>query len=271
MNKNLNIICLDTETTGLSRENDEILQLSIIGGDGEILFSEYIKPSHRKQWTKAQSIHGISPADVKDCKTLIEYRPRIQELLMNADIIVGYNIMGFDLPMLFSNGIYNSFKDGSIIVDVMLAFALRYGEFNERTGDFRWQKLQTCAEYYSYKGNQWHDALDDAKATLFCFYAMFGNPPDIPENDTGVFLTVDDSAEESPLPEQPAAAPPSVRARKTKQKTGRVMIGFGVFFAFGFFVAFNPVVLVITVVLLFFGIRRHKAFKASQKENGEPE
>lgn len=60
-------------------------------------------------------------------------------------------------------------------------------------------------------------------------------------------------------------------APKANRKTGRVMIGFGVFFALGFFVAFNPVVLVIAAVLLFFGIRRYKAFKALQKENGEPE
>lgn len=60
-------------------------------------------------------------------------------------------------------------------------------------------------------------------------------------------------------------------APKKKQKTGRVMIGFGVFFALGFFVAFNPVVLIIAALLLFFGIRRHKAFKASENKNRESE
>lgn len=75
-----------------------------------------------------------------------------------------------------------------------------------------------------------------------------------------------DSENRSSTPE------PSVPlAPKKKRKTGRVMIGFGVFFALGFFVAFNPVVLIIAALLLFFGIRRHKAFKASEKENGEPE
>lgn len=77
--------------------------------------------------------------------------------------------------------------------------------------------------------------------------------------------------EENPKPEQPTAELAPAPAHKSKQKTGRVMIGFGVFFALGFFVAFNPVVLVIAAVLLFFGIRRYKAFKALQKENGEPE
>lgn len=40
----MNIICLDTETTGLNHYDDEILQLSIIDGSGAILFSEYVKP-----------------------------------------------------------------------------------------------------------------------------------------------------------------------------------------------------------------------------------
>ena len=35
----MNIICLDTETTGLNHYDDEILQLSIIDGSGAILFS----------------------------------------------------------------------------------------------------------------------------------------------------------------------------------------------------------------------------------------
>ena len=39
----LNIVCLDCETTGLSSE-DEILQLSIVNGAGEVLFNEYIRP-----------------------------------------------------------------------------------------------------------------------------------------------------------------------------------------------------------------------------------
>lgn len=61
--------------------------------------------------------------------------------------------------------------------------------------------------------------------------------------------------------DQPAAAP----QEKECKKTGRVLIGFGVFFALSFFVAFNPVMLVIAAVFLYFGIRRYKEYKASAK------
>lgn len=273
----MNIICLDTETTGLNPDNDEILQLSIIDGNGEILFSEYIKPSHRKQWTKAERIHGIKPSDVKNCKTLLEYKDQIQEILLSADIIVGYNIVGFDLPMLFNNGIRNDVKDGSVTVDVMLSFAAIYGDYNERTYSYRWKKLKECASYYSYKSDSWHDALDDAKATLFCFYKIYGNPPEIPPIGEGIFPSVGDDEEanvydritkeyESLRTPNPA---PSVPPSKEKKKTGRVMIGFGIFFFIGFFTAFNPICLVVAAVLLYFGIRRHKTFKSSLKGNGK--
>lgn len=41
-------IVIDTETTGFDPECDEVLQVSVIGFDGSILFNEYIKPTKRK-------------------------------------------------------------------------------------------------------------------------------------------------------------------------------------------------------------------------------
>lgn len=273
----MNIICLDTETTGLDRYNDEILQLSIIDGEGTVLFNEYLKPSRCTEWSKAERVHHIKPSDVENCKTLLEYKDRIQEILSTADIIVGYNLVGFDLPMLFNNGIESRVKYGSITVDLMLSFAEVYGEYNHYRGEYKWQKLQTCASYYSYDATSWHDALDDAKATLYCFYKMYGNPPELPSYGTGIYPSIDKTEavyyyKRDPSPVKPsivsASSPASPKKRK---KTGRVMIGFGIFFFIGFFTAFNPIWLVIAAVLLYFGIRRHKAFKSSLNENGKPE
>ena len=114
---------------------------------------------------------------VKDCKPLLYYAHTIQRILENADMIVGYNIHGFDLPFIFNSGIEYHAKENSIVVDVMLAFAEIYGQ--KRYNEYRWQKLKTCAEYYSYSEDSWHNALDDAKATLFCFYKIFGDVPEV--------------------------------------------------------------------------------------------
>lgn len=175
----MKVICLDTETTGLDRQKDEILQLSIIDGDGNVLFDKYFKPLNRRSWAAAERINGISPADVANCKSLIYYKSEIESILLDADVIVGYNIMSFDFPMLFNNGIKNEVKTGSVICDVMEEYALINGEIDDCRGGFRFKKLKDCAKYFKYPCDTWHNALDDAKATLFCFYAICGNPPDL--------------------------------------------------------------------------------------------
>lgn len=93
------------------------------------------------------------------------HRSRMNEILANAELIVGYNSDHFDLKFLRSVGI----KIPEIpTYDVMLEFAP-----DLRTMEPLLQKLATCADYYGYeaKGN-FHDSLEDVRATLYCFYAM---------------------------------------------------------------------------------------------------
>ena len=165
------VICLDVETTGLSCDDDEILQLSIIDGNNDVLFNEYIKPRQRKRWPKAQEVHGISYQMVKDKPTIDEHIPMLNKIIEDAEIIVGYNIDGFDIDFIRAAGV--SVPVNKKTFDVMLEFAEIYGEWNDYHGDYKWQKLATCAKYYNYENNgQFHDSLEDIRATLFCYYAM---------------------------------------------------------------------------------------------------
>ena len=68
------IIVLDTETTGLSHENDEILQLSIIDGEYNTLFGEYFKPKHTTNWDEAEKVNRISPEMVKNKLEIDNYK-----------------------------------------------------------------------------------------------------------------------------------------------------------------------------------------------------
>lgn len=54
-------IVIDTETAGFYSGWDELLQVSVIDGEGYVLFDRLIKPSRRKKWPYAQRVHGISP------------------------------------------------------------------------------------------------------------------------------------------------------------------------------------------------------------------
>lgn len=248
----MNIICLDIETTGLDPDSDEILQLSIIDGSGEILFSEYILPTEHDCWPSAQKVNHISPAMVQDCKPLLYYADTIQRILEDADVIVGYNIRGFDLPFIFNGGIGYDAKPGAIVVDVMIAFAKIYGKHDDYHGGYKRQKLRTCASYYSYYKGKAHNALDDARATLFCFYKIFGDPPKLSRRLTGVYRSTSNFVKrKSPNPVKTVSTP----------KSGNLMIGFGFFVLLVFFSSFDPFWLVIAALLLYFGFKRHKIYK----------
>ena len=165
------ILCFDVETTGLSREEDEILQLSIVDGTGKTVFNEYIKPTRHESWDGAEAIHGISPSDVADKPTIEEYRDTLNDIFKDVQLLVGYNNIYFDNAFLKEAGIQIS--EDTKMYDVMLKFAPIYGEWNEMRQDYKWQKLAKCAEYYGFHGDgQFHDSLEDVRATLHCFNSM---------------------------------------------------------------------------------------------------
>lgn len=166
------IIVFDTETTGISTSSNEILQLSIIDGNGTVLFDDLIKPERRKRWNKAQEINGISPADVKDKQTLLERREEIEPIFKHAKLYVGYNVE-FDLSFLHASGLSIPNRQ---TFDVMEEFAKIHGEYNEFRGGYKPCKLVDCAAYYDLMDFDAHDSMADVRATLHCFNGILDDP-----------------------------------------------------------------------------------------------
>ena len=165
------IICVDTETTGFDFNEDEVIQLSIINGNGDILFNEYFKPKNKAQWPEAAAVNGIYPEMVAEKRTIAEYIPQINRIFSEADLIVGYNHEFFDMKFLKNAGITVPETIGSF--DVMKEFAREYGEWDSKKGRYKWKKLCFCASYYGYSGSgNFHDSLEDVRATLYSYYAM---------------------------------------------------------------------------------------------------
>lgn len=158
------VVVYDVETTGLDSDKDEVLQLSIVDGNGDTLFSSYIKPYFTTSWEAAQVVHGITPQDVADAPYPHEVIPVIKGIFNAASNHVSYNGV-FDRGFLKWWGID---FDAAVQHDVMLEFAPIYGEWNEFRQDWKWKKLCECAAYYDYQF-QAHDALEDVKATLHCW------------------------------------------------------------------------------------------------------
>ena len=166
------MIVLDLETTGLSNYRDDILQVSVIDGDGNVLINSYVKPYYNSLWEQAQRINNISPDMVADAPELHELVPKLKGIFESCDTIIGYNIL-FDLSFL-------GFLDFSErpIIDVMVDFAPIYGEWSDYHDDYKWQKLTTCARYYNFDWNliqeSAHNSLGDCYATLYCYKKMKG-------------------------------------------------------------------------------------------------
>lgn len=158
------VIIIDTETTGLSYFYDEIIQISIMDGDQNVLMNEYVQPYFKKEWPDAQKVNGIPPEMCKGKPFAHDLIPKVKGIFESADLIVGYNQV-FDMGMLEAWGINYPDKEQA---DVMRMFAPIYGEWNSHFEDYKWQKLTTCAAYYGYEFKA-HDSMEDVRATWHCY------------------------------------------------------------------------------------------------------
>lgn len=165
-----NIIIIDSETTGLDAKHDEILQLTILANNGNVLFNEYIRPLNHTEWPEAEKIHHITYDMVKDCAPITYHRKAIQQILDASDTIVGYN-HSFDMAFLENAGIYSDAKKN---YDLMLEFSQLKGDWDKTHNSYKWYKLKECADYFGYDwgSDSAHNSLADCKAVLYCYNKM---------------------------------------------------------------------------------------------------
>lgn len=151
-------VYLDTETTGLHPDHDEVLEIAIIGDDGKVLLHTLIKPINNVSWPDAEAIHGITPEMVQDAPELSEIAPQIEAAVKGQEIII-YNA-GFDTAFLGS-----LLSSANSIKCCMEAWAEYVGDWSDYHGSYTWQKLIDAADavYFEWPSEA-HRALADALA-----------------------------------------------------------------------------------------------------------
>lgn len=161
------LLCLDTETTGLDSSTDEVVSLSVINGNEDVLFDHLVKPVYRRCWPNATRINGIAPRDVMHEKPLSDYLVKLSGLATSCHLLIGYNLE-FDLALLECCGCC-AFS-GLDSFDVMAGFSFAHGTWRGHSAP-RWYRLSACANYYSISYEP-HSSLEDARATMRCFFSL---------------------------------------------------------------------------------------------------
>ena len=95
------VLAFDLETTGISTNRDQIVQLALIGTQADstsVAFERLVKPRLPIP-QGASNVHGIYNEDVRHAPTFAAIADEVHELIEGA-VLVGHNVRKFDYAML---------------------------------------------------------------------------------------------------------------------------------------------------------------------------
>ena len=97
----LALVGLDTETTGLSVTEDRVFEISMVSFQGPTITErwEQLLDPLRPMNPEAAAKTGVSDADLKGKPAFASIAAEV-EARMTDRVVVGYNLLGFDLPIL---------------------------------------------------------------------------------------------------------------------------------------------------------------------------
>ena len=170
------LVFFDLETTGLSTDEDRIIEMAIlrVSPQGDVMervrrFNPGIPIS-----PEATAVHGISDADLAD-EPPFTARARSLFDLMDPCDLGGFNIRRFDLPMLITE-----FKRAD------LDFDHRTRRVIDMQGIFHREEprdLSAAARFYLGREHQEaHTALGDIRTTAAVLAAQFERYPELPRD-----------------------------------------------------------------------------------------
>lgn len=176
LNNQSEFIVFDLETTGLDHTKDSIIQIAAIKYcffDGVIkeidTLNEYIRPNGFIS-EKIEKLTGITNLFLQTQRTDSEVFSKIEDFFGNVGVLMGYNIENFDIPFLKDLFIRNN----SYFHEVLTIDVLKMARDIIPYKDIKSYKLKKVVEYFGLdKDLQFHNALDDVKATMRAFRMLY--------------------------------------------------------------------------------------------------
>ncbi|WP_246578148.1 PolC-type DNA polymerase III [Clostridium frigoris] len=160
-------VVFDLETTGLSSENDKIIEIGALKiENGKIVdrFSEFVNPGIDIPY-KIIELTGITNDNVSDADSIEKILPKFLEFAKDS-VLVAHN-SDFDASFIKKNSERLNLRFESAIMDTipLAKYLLK---------DLKTFKLNTVAKYLGITLENHHRAVDDAKATTDILLHCFG-------------------------------------------------------------------------------------------------
>jgi len=192
------LVSFDIETTGSSTQTDRIVEIAMIRRDGAetrnlVLRLNPEMPIH----PMAIRVHGITNQDVIGCPTFAQKADEIRSFLHGADL-VGFNITGFDLPML-----QRHFQevDPSMTLPVesvgVIDLMVLYHHIAPRN------LTAASLQYLGKPLENAHDALADSRCVMDLLPAMVQTESTLPQTMAGLAELTDQILSERKVSEGP--------------------------------------------------------------------
>ncbi|HEX2948067.1 MAG TPA: 3'-5' exonuclease, partial [Armatimonadota bacterium] len=168
----LTTVALDLETTGLSPEDDRIVEVAAvkwINGEETDSFHSLVNPERRMP-KEASEVNGITDAMLADQPLISTVLPQFLEFCQ-ADIVIAH-YASFDYDFLLYTCVRE--KYGHMPFDMVDTCEYARQAFPGH----RSYKLRSVKRYLQIKGRQTHRALDDARDCMAVFMRCVQEYPD---------------------------------------------------------------------------------------------